>query len=102
MRSIELLPRDDIALAPNITKYQKKVGSILYAAVITRPDVAFAASRLAWFLTNPGPAHQAAANQVLLYLQNAQGLALQLGGEDDFIVYSDASFADNTMDRKSS
>jgi hypothetical protein len=57
MRSIELLPRDDIALAPEITKYQKKVRSILYAAVITRPDVAFAASRLARFLTNPGLAH---------------------------------------------
>jgi hypothetical protein len=70
--------------------------------VITRPDVAFAASRLARFLTNPSPIHQAAADRVLLYLQNTRGLGLQLGGEDDFIVYSDASFADNTIDRKSS
>ena len=98
MRPIELLPQDNIALAPEITKYQKKVGSILYAAVITRLDVAFAASRLAQFLTNLGPAHWAAADQVLLYLQNTRCLALQLGGEDNFIVYSDASFADNTID----
>jgi hypothetical protein len=102
MRSIELLPRDDIALASEVTRYQKKIGSILYAAVITRPDVAFAASRLARFLTNPSPIHQAAADRVLLYLLNTRGLGLQFGGEDDFIVYSDASFADNTIDRKSS
>ena len=43
-----------------------------------------------------------AANRVLLYLENTRGLGLQLGGDDDFIVYSDASFADNTIDRKSS
>jgi len=29
-------------------------------------------------------------------------LGLQLGGADDFLVATDASFADNTLDRKSS
>ena len=70
--------------------------------MITQPDIAFAASRLSRFLTNPGPTHQAVADRVLLYLQCTQGLALQLGGEDDLVVASDASFADNTLDRKSS
>jgi hypothetical protein len=102
MSPIELFPRDGIASAFEISRYQRKIGSILYAAVNTRPDIAFAASRLARFLTNPGPAHQLAADRVLLYLQRTQGLGLQLGGDDDFIVYSDASFADNTIDRKSS
>ena len=98
MSSIELMPREDSAQAYEITRYQKKIGSILYAAVITRPDIAFAASRLSRFLTNPGPIHQEAADRVLLYLQRTQGLALQLGGEDDLVVASDASFADNTLD----
>jgi len=39
---------------------------------------------------------------VLHYLYNTQTLALRLGDEDDFIVASDASFADNSIDRKSS
>ena len=69
MRPIELFPRDGIALAFEISRYQRKIGSILYAAVNTRPDIAFAASRLARFLTNPGSAHQLAADRVLLYLQ---------------------------------
>ena len=98
MSFIKLLPRNDIALASKVTRYQKKISSILYAVVITRPDVAFAASRLARFLTNPSPIHQVAADWVLLYLQNTRGLGLQFGREDDFIVYSDALFADNTID----
>lgn len=98
----ELLPYNGKAEPRSITAYQQKTGSILYAAVITRPDIAFAASRLVRFNTNPGPLHHKAADQVLHYLYNTRNLALQLGGEDDFIVASDASFADNTLDRKSS
>jgi len=96
------MPQEDSAQAYEITRYQKKIGSILYAAVITRPDIDSAASRLSQFLTNPGPIHQEAADRVLLYLQRTQGLARQLGGEYDLVVASDASFADNTLDRKSS
>ena len=78
MSLIELFPRDSIALAFEISQYQRKVGSILYTAVNTRPDIAFAVSRLARFLTNPSPAHQTAADRVLLYLQRTRGLRLQL------------------------
>jgi len=102
MSSIELSPRSGFASPSEINRYQRKVGSILFAAVTTRPDTAFASSRLARFLTNPGSQHQDAADRVLLYLQETHTRALQLGGEDSFEVASDASFADNTPDRKSS
>ena len=39
---------------------------------------------------------------MLLYLQSTQQLALQLGGDAGLQIASDASFADNTLDRKSS
>jgi hypothetical protein len=74
----------------------------MYAAVVTRPDIAFAASQLSRFLTNPSSIHHEAADRVILYLQRTANLALQLGQRDNFEVYSDASFADNTLDRKSS
>lgn len=102
MRREELMPYEDRASLSSIRSYQRKIGSILYAAVITRPDVAFAAARLARFNANPGPEHHVAADQVLLYLGATKTLALQFGGADTFTVASDASFADNTMDRKSS
>jgi hypothetical protein len=54
-------------------------------------------SCLACFLTNPSPAHQIAMDQVLEYLKHTSGLALQLGGGESFMVYSDASYADDSL-----
>lgn len=100
----ELMPYEDRASHHDINLYQQKIGSLLYAAVTTRPDIAFATSRLSRFLTNPGPKHHAAADRVLLYLKRYRDYGLQFGGgqEDTFTVASDASFADNSLDRKSS
>ncbi|KAK1916960.1 hypothetical protein P3342_001542 [Pyrenophora teres f. teres] len=102
MSRAELLPRTDLATAAEINLYQRKIGSLLFVAVNTRPDVAFATSRLARFLTNPSAEHHRAADRVLLYLHLTRTLGLQFGGNDDLVVASDASFADNTVDRKSS
>ena len=100
----ELIPYEDRASYSEINLYQRKIGSLLYAAVTTRPDIAFATSRLGRFLTNPGPKHHAAADRVLLYLKRHRDYGLRFGGktDDTFTVASDASFADNTVDRKSS
>lgn len=102
MSGPELLPYEGRSSLASIRKYQKKIGSILYAAVVTRPDIAFAVSRLARFNMNPSEEHQAAADKVIYYLKKNRSLALQLGGGDEFLVASDASFADNSVDRKSS
>jgi len=42
MKKEELLLFDGKASNVSIQKYQRKIGSVLYAAVITRPDIAFA------------------------------------------------------------
>jgi hypothetical protein len=104
MRPQELLPYNGRATYSSITQCQRKIGSLLYAAVITRPDIAFAVSRLARFNTNPGLIHHAEADRAIHYLISTRHLALQFGGvnSNDFVVASDASFADNTLDRKSS
>jgi hypothetical protein len=102
MSSIELKPRDSLAEPAEINRYQRKIGSLLFAAVTTRPDIAFATSRLARFLVNPSTEHHDAADRVLLYLKRTKALALELGRGEDLEIASDASFADNTLDRKSS
>ena len=96
-----LQPRLDEASYREIHSFQVKTGSILYAAVITRPDIAFAASRISRHNCNPGSTHQYAADRILNYLKKSRNFALQFGGLDDFEVSSDVSFADNP-DRKSS
>jgi hypothetical protein len=102
MTKEELMPYKDVSTLQSKYQYQRKVGSLMYAAVNTRPDIAFAVSRLARFLTNPGPVHHNAADRVLNYLKLYSTYSLQLGGSDNFTVASDASFADNSLDRKSS
>lgn len=96
-----------------ITEMQEKVGSILYAAVVSRPDVSFAASQLSQFTMNPSPEHLRYANRVLAYLQATKYYAIEFLGsvetttevetrdEEVLQLSSDASFADDPETRKS-
>ena len=86
------------------------MGPMLYAAVTTRPDITIAVSRLARFNQNPSQDHQQAANRVIHYLYSTRSRAICYGGDTEgrgedgarsFVCASDASFADNTVDRKS-
>ena len=102
MSKEELLLYKGIANYREITKYQRKIRSLLYIVVITRLDIAFVVSQLSRFIINPRIKHHEGADQVLLYLKNTRALALQFGGDDHFRVASNASFVDNSIDRKSS
>ena len=70
--------------------------------MIIRPDMAFTVLRLARFLINPGPLYHKVANKVINYLVSIKNLALYFGGFNNLEVVSDALFADNTLNRKSS
>jgi len=76
MAKEKLIPFEGQASTREITDYLRNIGSLLYAAVITRPDIAFAISRLARYMTNPGPIHQKAVDRVLQYLKRTVLYAL--------------------------
>ena len=103
----ELPPYEGQATAQEIHAFQQRVGSINFPAVVTRPDIAQSASRLATFLCNPSPAHIAAADQTITYLNGTKTLAIEysaptLGDEQRiFFCASDAAFADDRETRKS-
>ena len=102
----QLLPSPTQATKQSIELYQQKIGSILFAAISTRPDIAFAVSRLARYNLNPSQVHHDAADRVIQYLHTTRSLAVRLGGlsrlkREVFICASDASYGDNP-DRKSS
>ena len=96
----------DQATAQEIYLYQQRVGSINFAAVITRPDVAHAASKLSEFLTNPSKHHLDCADRTLRYLAYTKDLSIMFNGKGDsrtiFLASSDASFADDPDTRHSS
>jgi hypothetical protein len=99
-------PADQKATAQQILAYQQRVGSLNFAAVVTRPDIAKAASKLSEFLQNPSPAHSSAADRVISYLYGTKTLAIEYSGRIDsskiFICSADAAFADDTLTRRSS
>jgi Reverse transcriptase (RNA-dependent DNA polymerase) len=85
--------------------YQEKVGSLLYTAIMIRADVAYTASLLSQFLTNPAPEYFTAVDWALRYLFGTRFLAIQYDGESretQLLIASDASFADDPDTRRSS
>jgi hypothetical protein len=77
------------------TPYRSLVGSLMYIAVGSRPDIAYAVGRLASFLDCYQPDHWKAAIRVLRYLKGTRTLALKLGGNDThhLVGYSDSDYA---------
>ena len=76
----------------------------MYTAIIIRPDIAFAASQLSHFLTNPNSSYLAAAEHIILYLYRTKHLAIQYSdhNREQMRICGDASFADDTKTRRSS
>ena len=56
--------------------YREAIGSPMYAAVATRPDIAFSVSVLSRFLENPGEAHWEAVKRIFRYLAGTRDHAL--------------------------
>ena len=83
--------------------YASLIGSLMYAAVATRPDIAFAVNRLASFTANPTMCHWTAAKRVLRYLKGTKDMGItysqpdstEMSSHNHIIGYSDASFANN-------
>jgi Reverse transcriptase (RNA-dependent DNA polymerase) len=63
--------------------YQEKMSSMLYAATTTRPDIAFAVSRLAQFNQGPSPEHHQASDRVIQYFYGTRSRAICYGGDSD-------------------
>jgi hypothetical protein len=52
-------------------RYSHMIGSLMYLASATRPDISFAMSKLSWFTSNPGDDHWCALERVMHYLVGA-------------------------------
>ena len=64
------------AMEPKREKYMTLVGGILWLANVTRPELSYAASQLARFVSNPGEVHYRAAIRVIVYLSTTVDRAL--------------------------
>lgn len=82
-------------------EYQKRVGSLMYAMVGTRPDIAYAIGKLSQYCQDPSMRHRTALDRVLRYLKGTVDLALLYDETASPICYADASYGDDPTDRKS-
>jgi hypothetical protein len=57
-------------------RYSQIIGSLMYLASATRPDISFAVRKLSWFVSNPGDDHLRALERVLCYLKGTMSLGI--------------------------
>ena len=67
---------EEEAMKMALIPYRNAIGSLMYLAVCTRPDIAAAVSSLSRFNRNPGMAHWEGVQHVLRYLQGTSGEGL--------------------------
>jgi hypothetical protein len=96
---IDLSP-DSPAISPKLlmlaekTKYREMIGCLMYATVMTCPDIAFAVSTLSQYLETPSTSHLVAVTRVFHYLVGTKDLKLILGRtHSEILGYSDADWA---------
>ena len=71
--------------------YREAVGSLMYAAIGTRPDISFAVNQVARFCDNPGPPHWEAVKRIFCYLKGTRDFWLVFGESGPQIAgYTDA------------
>ena len=83
--------------------YASVVGSLMYAQVCTRPDIAYIVGMLGRYLSNPGLDHWIAAKRVMRYLQKTKHYMLTYRKSDQLEItgYSDSDFAGCQDSRRS-
>lgn len=89
----------------NTVPYASVVGSIMYAMICTRPDLAYAVSLVSRFMANPGKSHWQALKWIMRYLKGTIELGLIYGGvntgEEAVTGYIDSDYAGSIDTRKS-
>lgn len=98
------LELDEISNSNVKYPYQNLVGSLMYLAVLTRPDIAFSVSYLSQYNSCYSESHWKCAKRVLRYLQGTKNLGLKFEkeGTSSYLEgFVDADWATCKRDRRS-
>ncbi|KAL2250008.1 UNVERIFIED_CONTAM: Retrovirus-related Pol polyprotein from transposon TNT 1-94 [Sesamum indicum] len=86
-----------------VTPYVSAIGSLVYAMICTRPDIAHAVGVVSRFMSNPGVMHWEAVKWILRYLRGTKDRALVFGkGKLTLFGFVDADFAGSDCDKRRS
>jgi hypothetical protein len=85
--------RKNKRIARDPLRYSQIIGSLMYLASATRPDISFAVSKLSRFLSNPGDDHWRALERVMRYLLGTKSYGLHYSGDPAVLEgYSDSNW----------
>ena len=99
---------DDLVVTEATTReYQAIIGGVMFAMLCTRPDIAFAVTRLAQYASKPSPAHMVALKHLMRYLRGTIDQRItytgsgSVSGQPALIGYCDADWGQRLDDRRS-
>jgi hypothetical protein len=101
--SLDLCPAsdEDIKYMSRVP-YSTVVGSLMYAMVCSRPDLAHAMSVVNRYMANPGKEHWNAVQWIFRYLRGTSNAFLQFGKSTHGLVgYVDSDYAGDLDTRRS-
>src|SRR5262249_39008897 len=85
--------------------FRELVGSVLWTSLVCHPEITQAVCQIARFSSHPDRSHWEAAKRILRYLKGRRKHGLRLGGDiscaTSLVAYSDANWAEDPEDRRS-
>ena len=101
--NVKLVNDDGISKPVDPVKYQSMVGSLLYAAIATRPDIAQALGAVSKYNFCPTESHLTAVKRIFYYLKGTTdiGLRYQKCDNGTLIGFSDVDWAGDRDNRHS-
>lgn len=92
---------DEMEAMSNVP-YEQAIGSLLFAAQVTRPDICFAVNLLSRYSKNPGHGHWAAVKRIMRYIKGSLNKKLVYYRVGNSLAgYCDADWASDLDERKS-
>ena len=87
-----VLLRKNQRIARDQLRYSQIIGSLMYLASATRPDISFAVCKLSRFVSNPGDDHWRALERVMRYLKGIMSYGIRYTGHPKVLEgYCDAN-----------
>ena len=108
----KLIKNTELATPIDIKTYQQEIGSLIYLAINTRPDISYKVNLLARFMSNPSKEHFNSLNYLWGYLNRTQNLAIKIARNNptnssnqptpyNLEGYSDADWGGDYVSRRS-
>lgn len=99
-----LYPANENEKCKVVIPFREAIGSLMFVATISRPDIAFIVSYLSRYMNSYNNSHWQAVKRVFKYLSNTTHLGIEYrsdGSKLQLIGYSDADYANDPETRRS-